>query len=150
MLYTKYESSGCCSFGQEDFWKLHFENLFFTPWPTYATNWNGLINFDRGSPRDHSCEVWSKSNKRFQRRYCLKKLLTHRWTHGRWTHGRWTTDCGPSQKLTFSTLSTLCSGELKSPLPHHWSPVAHERNSIFNANNIQSMVPEDQKNNYTM
>jgi len=31
-------------------------------------------------------------------------------THGR-THGRWTTDNGPSQKLT---LSTLCSGELKS------------------------------------
>jgi len=27
MLYTKNESSGPCSFGQEDFWKLHFENL---------------------------------------------------------------------------------------------------------------------------
>jgi len=22
-----------------------------TPWPTYATNWNGLNNFDRGPPR---------------------------------------------------------------------------------------------------
>ena len=31
MLYTKYESSGPCSFRQEDFWKLHFENLFFDP-----------------------------------------------------------------------------------------------------------------------
>ena len=31
MLYTKYESSGPCSFGQEDFWKLHFENLIFLP-----------------------------------------------------------------------------------------------------------------------
>jgi len=29
------------------------------------------------------------------------------------THGRWTTDNGPSQKLT---LSTLCSGELKTTL----------------------------------
>jgi len=40
MLYTKYECSGPCSFGQEDFWKLHFENLFFTLWPTYSTNRN--------------------------------------------------------------------------------------------------------------
>jgi len=29
MLYTKYESSGPCSFRQEDFLKLHFENLLF-------------------------------------------------------------------------------------------------------------------------
>jgi len=29
MLYTKYEISGPCSFRQEDFFKLHFENLFF-------------------------------------------------------------------------------------------------------------------------
>jgi len=31
MLYTKYESSGPCSFRQEDFLKLHFENLLFDP-----------------------------------------------------------------------------------------------------------------------
>jgi len=31
MLYTKYKSSGPCSFRQEDFWKLHFENLLFDP-----------------------------------------------------------------------------------------------------------------------
>jgi len=31
MLYTKNESSVPCSFRQEDFWKLHFENLFFYP-----------------------------------------------------------------------------------------------------------------------
>ena len=46
--------------------KKIFENCilktyFLTPWPTYATNWNNLNNFDRGPPRDHSCEVWSKS-----------------------------------------------------------------------------------------
>ena len=96
MLYTKYESSGLCSFGQEDFWKLHFEKLFLTPWPTYATNWNGLNNFDRGPPRDHSCEVWSKSNNRFQRRCSLKKLLTD----GRTDDGRRTPDIEGSQKLT--------------------------------------------------
>jgi len=90
MLYTKYESSGPCSFGQEEFWKLHFENLFFDPVTYFATNWNGLNNFDRGPPRNHSCEVWSKSNKRFQRRCCLKKLLTQRRTHGRtMDDGQW-------------------------------------------------------------
>ena len=72
MLYTKYESSGPFSIGWADCWKLHFENLLLTPWPTYATNWNGLNNFDRGPPRDHSCEVWSKSIERFQSR-CLSK-----------------------------------------------------------------------------
>jgi len=70
--------------------KKIFENCilktyFLTLWPTYATNWNGLNNFDRGPPRDHSCEVWSKSNKWFQRRCCLKKLLTDARSHGRTT-----------------------------------------------------------------
>jgi len=80
MLYTKYESSGRCSLRQEDFWKLHFENLFVTPWPTYAHNWNGWNNFDRGPPRDHSCDVWSKSNERFQRRRCLSNKVDGRRT----------------------------------------------------------------------
>ena len=37
MLYTKYERSGPCSFGQEDFLKLHYENLFIDP-VTYLCN----------------------------------------------------------------------------------------------------------------
>ena len=37
MLYIKYESSRPFSFKQEDFWKLHFENLFFEP-VTYLCN----------------------------------------------------------------------------------------------------------------
>ena len=126
MLYTKYESSGPCSVGQEDFWKLHFEKLFLTPWPTYATNWNGLNNFDRRPPRDHSCEVWSKSNRRFQRRCCLNKLLTHARTTdaGHWritkakkllTDGR-TDGRHRTLKDHKSSLSTLCSGELKKVL----------------------------------
>jgi len=65
MLYTKYEIYGPCNVRQEDFWKLHFENLFFTFRLTYATIWNGLNNFGRGTPRDHTGEAWSKSNKRF-------------------------------------------------------------------------------------
>ena len=48
MLYTKYESSGPCSVGQEEFWKLHFKTYFYTQWLIYATKWNGLNNFGRG------------------------------------------------------------------------------------------------------
>jgi len=55
MLYIKYESSGHCTFRQEDFLKLQFENLIFYPRPTYATNQNHLNNFGSGPPRDHSC-----------------------------------------------------------------------------------------------
>ena len=77
------------------------KTYLLTLWPTYATNWNGLNNFDRGPPRDHSCEVWSKSNKRFQRRCCLRKLLTDGRTHGR-TDGWRTTDIEGSQKLTWA------------------------------------------------
>jgi len=108
MIYTctKYESSGPCSFRKKIFESFILKTYLLPPWPTYATNWNGLNNFDRRPPRDHSCEVWSKSNKQFQRRCCLKKLLTDERTDGQWT-----TDNGPSQKLT---LSTLCSGVLKS------------------------------------
>jgi len=53
------------------------KTYFLTPWLTYATNLNGLNKFDSRPPRDHACDVWSKSNMRFQMRCCLKKLLTH-------------------------------------------------------------------------
>ena len=56
------------------------KTYFLTLWPTYATNWNYFNNFGRGPPRDHSCEVWSKSNERFQRRRCLSKIVYARRT----------------------------------------------------------------------
>ena len=54
MLYTWYESSGSCSIGQEEFWKLHFENLFVLPcdllmqstimfWTTLVGDHTGII-----------------------------------------------------------------------------------------------------------
>jgi len=95
----------------EDFLKFHFETHLLTPWSTYATNWNGLNNFDRWPPRDHSCEVWSKSNKRFQRRCCLRNC----WR----THGRRTSK---DHKIS---LSTLCSGEQKMNGSH--DPVLYRR-----------------------
>jgi len=69
--------------------KKIFENCilktyFLTPWPTYATNQNHLNNFGRGPPRDHSCDVWSKSNEWFQRKRSLSKKV----------YGQRTTDDG--------------------------------------------------------
>jgi len=45
MLYTKFESSGSCSYTQ-DVLKFHFKTFLLTPWPTYVTNWNGLNNLN--------------------------------------------------------------------------------------------------------
>ena len=90
-----------------------FENCilktyFLTLCPTYATNWNNLNKCDRGPPGDHSREVWSKSNERFQKIRCLSK------NRRRTTHNarRTTTDDG-QRAITIAHLSTLCSGELK-------------------------------------
>jgi len=63
--------------------KKIFENCiiktyFLTPWPTYTTNQNHFRNFGREPPRDHFCEVWSKSSERFQRRRCLCKTVDGR------------------------------------------------------------------------
>ena len=104
MLYTKYETLGLVVSDKKIFKNCILKTYFLTPWPTYATNWNGLNNFDRGPPRDQFCKVWSKSNKRFQRRCSLKKLLTDERTdartHGRTDDGRRTPDIEGSQKLT--------------------------------------------------
>jgi len=64
------------------FENCHLKTYCLTPWPTYNTNWNNLNNFGRGPPRDHFCDVWSKSNERFQRRWCWSKKV----------YGRRTTD----------------------------------------------------------
>ena len=77
-------------------------NFFFIlmPWqPEFLKVSNSLKKFWRRPFQEHFCEISSKSNKKFQRRRCLKKKLTHGWTdtlmHGRmdgvtWT--QWTTD----------------------------------------------------------
>ena len=64
------------------------------PWPTYATNWNGLNNFGRGPPKDHSFEIWSNSHYWVKRRCRLKfslfKAFVKLWPPGRgqfWPQG---------------------------------------------------------------
>ena len=58
MLYTKYESSGPCSFRQEDF---HFKTYLLTR-DLLMQPTDSLNKLDREPPRDHSCEVWSNSH----------------------------------------------------------------------------------------
>ena len=58
---------------------------------------NHLNNFERGSTKDHSCEIWSKSNQWFRRRCCLK--IVNGRTDRRTTT---TTDGEWSQYLTLS------------------------------------------------
>ena len=57
------------------FLNYFLKTYFLTRWPTYTTNWAGLNNNGRGTPRDHSCKVWSKSNEWFQRRSPLNESL---------------------------------------------------------------------------
>ena len=63
---------------------------------------NHLNNFERGSTKDHSCEIWSKSNQWFRRRCCLKIVngrtdgRRRRQRRRRRTDGEW------SQYLTLS------------------------------------------------
>jgi len=91
------------------------KTYLLTPWPTYATNWNGLNNFDRGPPRDHSSEFWSKSNKRFQRRCCSGELKEQRYDLTKFFLNRKSTtifkECQnqkSKQKYVTSLFKTMC------------------------------------------
>ena len=59
------------------FFKNYIKNSISLPWqPEFLMESNSVNNFWRGSPKEHSCQVWSKLAQRFGRRRCLKKLLT--------------------------------------------------------------------------
>ena len=88
------------------------------PWqPEFFMDFNSFSYFEKGPPKDHSCEVWWILAKWFKRRcYLSKKLTTHdtRRTTDDW---RRTTDDG-QRAITIAHLE-LCSGELKRAiLPH--------------------------------
>ena len=88
MLYTKYQSSRLCGFGEEDFQRFFFR----LPWQLeFFMEWNHLNNLYRAPSKEHLCKVWSLSHQWFWRWRCLSKLLTddaRRTTHD----GRHTTD----------------------------------------------------------
>ena len=74
------------------FFKLHFENLCLAPGDRLMQPTRTIGTTCRGPPRDHSCDVWSKSNELFQRRRCLsKKVYARRTMHD---SRRTTTDDG--------------------------------------------------------
>ena len=58
------------------------KTYFLTQWPTYATNWNGLNNFDRGPPRDHSCLV--KIQSVVSEEMLFKEIVDARTDDGQW------------------------------------------------------------------
>ena len=108
MLHTKYQSSMPSSFREKDFQRF----CYFFPFGCHGNQlwleFNLLNNFGRASPKENPCQVSSRLAQLFRRRRCLNKC---------------TTDIGRSQKLT---MSTLCSGELKS-----WSPAFYPFPTMF-------------------
>ena len=75
-------------FQRRRFLKNCLKNSISLPWkPELLMESNSVNNFWRGSPKEHSCQVWSKLAQWFGRRRCLKKLLT--------THNGRRTPCHP-------------------------------------------------------
>ena len=76
---------------------------------------NHLNIFERGSTKDHSCEIWSKSNQWFRRRCCLKIVngRTDRRTTTTTTDGEW------SQYLTLSLRLRWANKRQRSNKPSH-------------------------------
>ena len=72
---------------------------------------NHLNNFERGPTKDHSCEVWSKSNHWFRRRCCLK--IVNGRTDGRRRRRRRTVSDHNISPWAFG------SGELKTKWSKH-------------------------------
>ena len=68
MLHTNYQSSRPSGFRQEDILKLAVNLALFAPlWPLCAMDRNDFNNLERGSPKEHSCEVSSNFSQWFRR-----------------------------------------------------------------------------------
>ena len=68
---------------------------------------NSVNNFERGPPKEHSCQVWSKLAQVFGRRRCLKKLLT---TY----HGHRTTLKAPPEHAVLGRAKNLYCRHVKT------------------------------------
>ena len=89
---------------------------------------NGTERFEQfwwRSPKKHFCEIILKSVRQFWRRNCLKQKLTiHRLTDARTDDGQ--------RLIEYLTLSTPCSGELKS-MEYHNNPKYWDRQTFANS-----------------
>ena len=67
------------SFGEEDFLRIsscpYSARSPHSPEPCFCADQNFATNFWKGSPKEHSCEIISKSDQWFQRRRILKNCL---------------------------------------------------------------------------
>ena len=67
------------SFGEEDFSRIsscpYSARSPHSPEPCFWTDQNFANSFWKGSPKEHFCEIISKSDQRFQRRRFLKNCL---------------------------------------------------------------------------
>ena len=75
-----------CSFGEEDFLKISScpfsARSPHSPEPCFRADQNFANNFLKKSPKEHSCEIISKSDQWFKRRFlqnCLKNSISLPW-----------------------------------------------------------------------
>ena len=74
------------SFGEENFLRIslcpYSARSPHSPEPCFSADQNFANSFWKGSPKEHSCEIISKSDLRFQRRFlknCLKNSISLPW-----------------------------------------------------------------------
>jgi len=83
MFYTYMNALGLAVVDKKNFENCTFRT-YFDPETYLCNNCNGINNFRRGPPWEHSCEVWSNANKRFQRWF---SKIVEAWAGGCWTIG---------------------------------------------------------------
>ena len=79
---------------------------------------NHLHNFERGPTKDHSCEVWSKSNQWFRRRCCLK--IVNGQTDGRRRRWRRTVSDHKSSPWAFGSGELTSGAKRFYEISHYW------------------------------
>ena len=78
---------------------------------------NYLKEFERGPPKEHSCEIWLKSSQQFLRRSFLKKKFTDARTDER-------TDARRPHAMTIARWPSASGAKKQEghdgPVPLHW------------------------------
>ena len=92
-LHTKYQRPEPSGFRQEDVLRFQLKNLFFSSCDLLsAMDRNHLNSFERGQPKDYSCEVWRPallvSDKKIFEGFLYIRLCKTCWPRGRAGQGR--------------------------------------------------------------